>query len=239
MTLIEDPKINGWWSYLSALDLRLKSAADQLKLALGIHPSQVSKSPQKTQSGGAPSAPTLSQSQTEDLNNNLAQLQAMINKLSELARVPVSKEQLAQIEASLSSPSQKSRQDPTIPGRIGVTVFNCTTILLRCLDDVLCSVDAPEEYRHQLAALLKKNLANTKHYSLARNAHDWQGMLEQVSKEKDLQTSFVNVVNSWHLERCARCCFEEHRAGNCCDRAIIHYEPESTSRPNDKQHAFI
>jgi hypothetical protein len=229
--LIENPKINQWHSFLSGLDLRLKAASEQLKIALGESdgqnknvPTSLSKISNKDLS--------LSKNQEEELRSNVSKLQDMIQKVTKLAELDVSPEQLTQIKTQLTSRKPEEGIESGIPGRMGLLVFNSTLIMLQLIDSIVLKINAPEEYRTQLSKLLTENCKNGNEFGLARNSGDLGKMLHMTTKEKELQHKLLALTNSWPLEFCGRCCVEEYTIGRDCGRPML-----SQADNNGQRHA--
>ncbi len=245
--MIQNPRIDRWHSFLSYLDLRLKAASDHLKRALGVAAPGGSPTGKASQIGA-----NLSQSQEEELRNNITRLENMIQRIALLAQMQINPGQVTHIQENLRSGVKPSIQpntsefqltpqpardltmgsnwpvhqasvsplevDMTVPGRMGILLFNSTVLMLRGLDDIVCKVDAPDTFRETLAKLYAENLQNTRMFRHGRREHDWNKMLDACHKEKDTQNKIIEAVVGWDFNKCVECCYKSHLNGKDCGR---------------------
>lgn len=183
----------------------------------------------------------MSENQQQDLAKSIDKVQAMIENVDELsrsARIPDQTTQVFNLFAPTGLPATKNGEvneweEDKIPGKIATLFFNNTAILLRCLDEVLCRLEAPEKYRRSLAALLTESDKNRKYFYQVRQRRDIDAILKIVKQEVQIQQSITEAVKKMNFDMLTRCCFQEHQSGRACDRLVLNtVQPDQSRRLN-------
>jgi hypothetical protein len=231
MRVIQNPEIDGWHSFLSGLDLRLKAARENLSIVLGEQNFTKKKGDKAESPGkkGGIERPEITKNQEDLLRRNISELTALIDRVEQLAKSPLDHDTSMEFQNILSTPlgslfkraDADSYSESLIPGRIGTLVLNSTAIMLQCVDELLIRFDASDDYRTKLAVHLANHCQNSRHYSQAKPRHELKVMLDITTQESQVQKRILETVKTMSFIEMTRCCFEEHKADRCCDRQVL------------------
>ena len=216
--LLQNPKIDRWWSFLTRVDLRIKSASKHLKMIFDTgkdspeKKTQGTESPTKQESMNISLPLEMTGDLQRDLNKNIEQVEMLIGKVAEISRNSKNLQhapQTVSLFKQIGLPSEMNSDenqwdDSKIPGKIATLFFNNTLNLLGCVDDIICKLNGPEKYREILASLLFDSQKNLKFFYQVRQRKDLPAIQNLVHQEIQVQNNIVKAVKNMNFMQLTR-----------------------------------